>query len=112
MASLYPDDSDGEALRRIESAGSNMSEPMPVDFFVAAPHAEAAASISSLAIRRGYAARADFDEESNSWTVVCSKRMIPTYDAIVDAQAELDALSQPHSGMSDGWGTLGNLKYS
>lgn len=89
-----------------------MSAPMVIDFFVAVPNTEAAASVSDLAAAKGYTARTDFDKESNTWTVVCSRRMIPAYAAIVDAQAELDALSKPHSGMSDGWGSLGNMKAS
>ena len=89
-----------------------MSAPMVIDFFVAVPNTEAAATVSDLAAAKGYAARTDFDKESNTWTVVCSRKMIPTYDALVEAQAELDALSKPHSGMSDGWGSRGNIKPS
>jgi hypothetical protein len=34
--------------------------------------------------------------------------MVPTYEVVVAAQKELDELSAPLGGHSDGWGTLGN----
>ena len=43
-----------------------------------------------------------------TWTCNCQRRKVATYDAIVAVQAELDALSEPHGGYSDGWGSFGN----
>ena len=37
MNEAYPDDADGDALRRIASTGADMSRPMQIDFFVAVP---------------------------------------------------------------------------
>ncbi len=48
------------------------------------------------------------DETDQRWTCYCAKRMIPTYEAIIAAQKELDELSAPFGGSSDGWGTPGN----
>lgn len=37
----YPNDADGDALRRVAGAGSDMSKPMDIDFAVAAPDEDA-----------------------------------------------------------------------
>jgi hypothetical protein len=37
----YPDDADGDALRRVAADGSDMSKPMEVDFMLSVGGAEA-----------------------------------------------------------------------
>jgi regulator of ribonuclease activity B len=44
MLGNYPNDSDGDALRRVVNDGSDMSKPMFIDFQVAVPD-EAAANV-------------------------------------------------------------------
>jgi hypothetical protein len=41
--------------------------------------------------------------------IVHTRLMVPTYDAVCGAQSELDELSRPMDGRTDGWGTEGNL---
>src|SRR6188768_361078 len=121
----YPDDATGEALRGIAADGSDMTKPMSIDFSVSAPNEQAARAIAAAATARGYTVDVspDEDEEGDddaedasgaseadeiTWTCNCQRRMVATYDAIVAVQAELDALSEPHGGYSDGWGSFGN----
>lgn len=79
-----------------------MSEPMVVDFFVAVPNAEAAALVSDTVIQEGYGTRTDYDEQSSTWPVVCSRERVLTYDAVADDQTTLDVLGKPFGGVSDG----------
>jgi len=48
------------------------------------------------------------DAEDDAWDCYCTKAMLPTYDGVVEAQRQLDELSRPFGGRSDGWGTWGN----
>ena len=104
----YPDDDDGDALRRVAQDGSDMSKPMRIDFAVLAPDTAAAEAIANAAANLGFEARIDRDSESGRCTCYCSREMLATYDAIVEAQRELDTISKPAGGHSDGWGTYGN----
>jgi hypothetical protein len=109
MKSQYPDDADGEALRRVASMGCDMTEPMEIDFFVAVPDQEAGQRVAELATGHGYRTKLVYDEEDDAWDCYCTKLMVPTYEAVCGAQLELDALSRPVNGYMDGWGTEGNL---
>jgi len=107
MTNTYPNDADGDALRRV--AGDNdLSKPMTVDFHVAAPDQSIAEQIAAAAYGLGYRCSVYDSEDASSWTCECSSRMILTYAGVTAIQAELDALAKPLGGYIDGWGTFGN----
>ncbi len=103
----YPDDADGDALRRV-AQDADMSKPMEIDFFVEVPSETAGHEVSKLATARGYKTALRCDD--GKWTCDCSKTMLATYDAVCGSQRELDELSAPFGGRSDGWGSFGNLQ--
>jgi hypothetical protein len=104
----YPDDADGDALRKVVEAGADMSSPMVIDFSVDAPDERIARIIAELASAHGFDPSISCDEDRGSWTVSCSKSMLATYEGVVAVQAQLNELLQPHGGVCDGWGTFGN----
>ena len=109
MADSYPNDSDGDALRRVANDGSDMSRPMLIDFQVAMPDESAARALGDTAARLGYDVEIyDSPECSLPWTCQCSKRMVATYDGVIAVQQQLSELSAPLGGHPDGWGTFGN----
>jgi hypothetical protein len=57
MVTDYPDDADGDALRRIEAGGSDMSKPMDIDFFIAASDEATAKVVAEKATELGYRPR-------------------------------------------------------
>lgn len=101
----YPDDADGDALRRVAST-ADMSTPMAIDFEVVAETREALEAIARVAEARGY--QVELREEDAVWCCTCTRTMLATYDGVMGAQAELDALAEPFGGSTDGWGTFGN----
>ncbi|MDC0743291.1 ribonuclease E inhibitor RraB [Polyangium mundeleinium] len=103
----YPNDADGAALRRLADR-CDMSEPMDIDFVVSVPDQAAGEELARLVTKRGYTPSVEFDEEAEEWTCYCAKRMVPTYEAVVAAQQELDELGAEVGGYSDGWGTFGD----
>jgi len=48
------------------------------------------------------------DAEDDAWDCYRTKTMLATYDGVVEAQRDLDELSRPFGGRSDGWGTQGD----
>src|SRR5262249_33233075 len=109
MSDDYPNDADGDALRRLASTGAEMSRPMEIDFIVTVPDRETGEAFAEIAARSGYRTELVHDEEDDAWDCYCSRTMLPTYEGIVAAQRDLDKLSRPFGGYSDGWGTPGNL---
>ena len=120
MSTDYPNDSDGDALRQVVAGDSDMSKPMDVDFQIATPDEATAKRIADQAARLAYRISIYFDDLNDEgienvgdpWTCECTKYMVPTYDAIIATQAELDAIARPLGGHIDGWGTFGNVDSS
>lgn len=108
MSDSYPDDADGDALRRVASTGADMSRPIVIDFFITVPDREAGEAVTQVVARFGYHAELVHDEEDDAWDCYCQRTMFPTHEGIVEAQGELNELSRPFGGYSDGWGTPGN----
>src|ERR1700752_5259850 len=112
MALTFPDDADGDALRRVAGGGSDLSKPMEIDFTIDVPDERAGETIASRPEGLGYkvgvvhdAGEAGVENDPPSWTCYCTKRMLATYEGVVAAQAELEAISSPLGGHCDGWGT-------
>lgn len=109
MSRVYPNNADGDALQRIADHGSNMSKPMRVDFCVAVPNESAGKSVAELAATKGFVTELVKNHDGLGWTCYCTKVMVPTYDAIIAAQDELNEISKPYGGYGVGWETPGNV---
>jgi hypothetical protein len=105
----FPNDADGDALRRFVDGGSDLSKPLTINFQVAVPDEAAATGLASLIYKLGYRVRIYASPEcSLPWTCECSTRMLASYDGVIAIQAELARLAKPFRGHSDGWGGFGN----
>ena len=103
----YPDDADGDALRRVVLDGSDMCEPMEIDFHVGLLHTVGAEGFAASARAAGYATK--LHPDGLAWTCTCTRAMLATYENVIAAQFELNALADPHDGFCEGWGTWGNV---
>lgn len=110
MPSNYPDDSDGHALQSVADDGNDMGRPMDVDFPVVFADQTIAERFAAIAQKQGFQTKLwqHEEEDDRDWDVVCVKRLVLTYDAVLAVQSELNELSAPLGGYSDGWGTFGN----
>ena len=106
--SAYPADADGDALRQVASSGSDMTQPMTIDFSVAAPDEAAARRMAAAAELLGFDPSIYEDPEKRSWSVYCSKSMLATYEGVVAVQGQLNAMAAPHGGRCEGWASFGN----
>ncbi len=104
----YPDDADGDALRRVAQHGSNMDEPMKIEFSIDVPSKEAGIAVAERAASLGYEPDLFYDDESSRWSVYCGKQMIASYDNVISGQFELNEIAVEHSAHCDGWVTGGN----
>lgn len=102
----FPEDADGDALRELATR-VDISKPITIEFVVVVPNEDGAKSIAARVVKLGYEPSVEFDEETDEWACYCEKCMVPTYDAIVAAQEELDRVGRDHDGYADGWGTFG-----
>jgi len=108
MNEEFPNDSDGDALRRVARDGADMSQPMVIDFSVLVPNESSAHIVSKLVALHAFDPSIFRDDADGSWSVYCSRTMLATYEDVVRTQAELNSLLRPHAVFCDGWGTFGN----
>ena len=109
MQDHFPNDADGDALRRFVDDGSDLSKPMFINFQVAVPDENAAKGLADVAWKLGYRVEIyESPECSLPWTCECSTRTLVSYDGVIAIQEELARLAKPFGGHPDGWGSFGN----
>ena len=106
----FPDNADGDALRRLAENGADLAKPMIIDFAVAIPDESTGRAIALKAIEIGYKTSMGQDSESSAWTCYCSKAMFATYEDVINCQLELDKIAVAYGGFADGWGTFGMVE--
>ena len=109
MQDDFPNDADGDTLRRIVDGGSDLSKPMCIEFQVAVPDETAAKGLGDVVYKLGYRVKIYASPGcSLPWTCECSTRMLASYEGVIAIQAELAMLAKPFRGHPDGWGSFGN----
>ena len=111
--SQYPDDSTGRVLALMAESGFHMDRPMEIDFQVAAPSESAARRVAEDVRARGYRAKvSDSPKAGLPWTCECTVVMVPTYEAVVAAENEVDAIGRRFGGFGDGFGSFGDIRHN
>jgi hypothetical protein len=102
----FQNDADGDALQRIKDHGSDMSQPMKIDFHVEVPDKAAGKLVAEAAREMGFLTKLVDDDPG--WTCWCTKEMLATYDGVIAIQKTLDGISRAFGGNCEAWGTSGN----
>lgn len=115
----FPNDEDGNALRSLKEEGLDLSKEVEIEFAVDSPDEASSKEIAAAMTFKGFPTKIVYDEgeleegeeitpESEefapSWTVYSNIRMVPEHGEIIRIQEELDEISKPFGGKSDGWG--------
>jgi hypothetical protein len=108
MSDPLPNDSDGDALRRLLESGSDLSKEMMIDFAVDVPDRETGMAFADEVAALGFQVDVDLDTPTNSWTCYCSRKMIPSYNEIVSIQRTLENIGNLYNAKPSGWGSYGN----
>lgn len=92
-------------LVQLEANGSNLGSAKRVDFSHLSPSLVAANSIATAAEAEGFEAAVDqIQSREAAYDVTASRLMLPSADAITEAEARLSWLAKLHQGRADGWG--------
>ena len=105
---IHPNDDDGDALRRLEAEGDDLSRSRDVDFNLVFPDEARAIDFAHRFRRDGYSATVRFENvvETHPWGVLVVKNMIPTHTGITDFERELQDVADGFDGYNDGWGCI------
>ena len=102
----FPDDENGDVLRRMEATGDDLTRSRNVDFTVVFPNETTAERFAAHFRELGYAASIEFTQtaEGHPWDVVVVKHMAPSLEEIGTFEAMLRGVATPLGGRNDGWG--------
>ena len=102
----WPDDADGDVLRRLQSSGFDFAQPCTIDFnidFLEWPPAQEAIEV----IRSRYPQVVVYSEEGDSaGYLLFQVRDVLTYGLVTRVQAEVSVLMAPFGGICESWGVL------
>lgn len=106
-------DKDLAVLHRLKEAGSDLSKPHKVDFFLYFSSEEQARSAAGEIEREGYAVSVNRAPmplwkrlfSKTEWGCYAHKSIIPDEETIVETSKWLDGIAQCFCGEYDGWGT-------
>lgn len=105
----FPDDADGQAIRRIAEAGSDLTKPMDVDIQIMASRKNDANNAELRLLSNDFSVRKYFHEDTQDWDVVGTKSLVLTYTDIIRLQQEVANFLSGLDCVVDGWGSSGNV---
>jgi hypothetical protein len=95
---------DAQVMEQLKSAGSNLSKPHPIEFYLYVPTQEAANRVATKARALGYEIKKlDRAAMGPGWLVLAGKTLVPTESALSKSRSELEALAKDEGGEYDGW---------
>ena len=102
----FPDDENGEVLRRMAEQGDDLSVPREIDFAVIFPTEDAALRFALVLLKSGQKVSfSEYDEHDElPWQVLAHPLMEPTYENISGYEGLLANEAAPLGGRNDGWG--------
>ncbi len=103
---IYPDDDNGDVLRRMEKQGDDLTLARDIDFSVVFPVEHAAERFAEHFRALGLAVSVYFAETTAEcpWNVNVVKLMTPSHQEIGDFEEILQNVANTLGGHNDGWG--------
>lgn len=106
MAQSIAEQQDARVIENLVSAGSNVSKPHNIDFFMFVPIERKAKAAAADMEQLGYTITSiDRTSGQSQWQIHATREMVPQLDAMTATTRALEAVATKHGGDYDGWGT-------
>ena len=103
---IFPNDVDGDVLRRMQAHGDDLSKPRDIDFeYVFLDEQNARGFADEARTVQVAVVKISRYDQHGVWQTTVTKQMLPTHDGIVALKQALSRLAHPHGGKFDGWGS-------
>ena len=102
----FPDDENGDVLRRMHDDGDDLDQPRTMDFCFAFPDRRQALAFAGLVDERDLEVCISWYEERRLWQTVVRRHMVPAHRAITALEQALTARAESVGGEADGWGCM------
>ena len=96
---------DAEVIEQLRLAGSDISKPHPIEFFLYFPTAISADAACGILRSQNFTASAQPSASSSDFVCLATKSLIPTVEEMNRLTIELNSLAARFDGEYDGWGS-------
>jgi Regulator of ribonuclease activity B len=98
-------DLDQQVLDQLKKAGSDLSKPHNIDFFLYFP-TEGLAKEAAKDIEGDVdTVKVELGADKKNWLCFANKRMVPDHDRLVALRKHFNEVASKGNGVYDGWGT-------
>jgi len=98
-----PPANDDAVIEQLRIAGSNLSKPHPIDFYIYVPTQESAERIAGTLSNQGFTVKVRHAATGSDWLALATKEVVPTSSALAKIRHDLTALALSEHGDYDGW---------
>jgi regulator of ribonuclease activity B len=98
-------DPDQMVLEQLRKAGSNLSKPHKVEFFLYFPTQSAATEAAPAIRKAGFEVDVRPAAQGPGWLCFATRTMIPELTALQKIRRDFTAIAAAKGGEYDGWGT-------
>jgi len=98
----WPDDLNGDVLRRMAASGDPLTAPRDIDFSVMFETRKSAETFIGAWGVSGY--RLALKPYGDEWDVTITRVMVPDHELISQFEIDLERAVKPLGGRNDGWG--------
>ena len=99
------DEPDVQVLEELKKAGSDLSKPHLIEFYLYFPSKESASEVAQTLRDEGYEVQVSLGADNINWLCFATKSIFPTREALSAIRVYFEALAQQQGGEYDGWGT-------
>jgi hypothetical protein len=102
----FPNDDNGDVLRRLQEDGDDLSQPRDIDFTVVFPEETAAHAFADEIRLLGYRVEVERTgtAENLPWDARIVRNVVPAHEAISEFELRLEQAASQRGGCNDGWG--------
>lgn len=103
---IYPNDDNGDALRRMEAQGDDLTKSRKIDFTVTFADESSAEQFAEHFRALGHEVSVEVNEanQDSPWDVIVVQYMVPSYEGITNFENLLQSVAEGWGGHNDGWG--------
>lgn len=98
-------DADANTLDQLARAGSDLTRPHRIEFFLYLPEHTAADAVARELSAEGYATEVSQEGQATDWLCLATRVLVPDMAVLRSCRDRLTALAESHQGVYDGWGT-------
>ena len=104
----FPDDANGDVLRRMEEKGDDLTRQRNIDFAVGFADQSSAERFAEHFRKLGHEVSVEKagKDQSPEWDVIVVKEMVPSHEGITSFERLLQTVADYWEGKNDGWGSF------